>query len=322
MNKLLLGVMQGAGHSGTLWALTSSILLDIMDETQGADFHSPYPNRPGCQQTGKAFVDDTALWWILRMGLLFMTLTTLMQQTAQRWARLIHATTGGALNLLLVLKCFWYVIQWYYTSTTGIPRMCKIQADDPTIDVSPGDDPLRTQSIKHVEVTKGMRTLGICLAPDGNDFDEFKHRMEEATMMRDRLKTAQLNREHVAIGFRAIWQMKLKYRLGATCFSKKKQGYKLQARYLPTFLSKRMGINRTTATAVRHGPTSLGSMNVIYLETEEAVEHTRKLMISHLRKEDELGRMIQMSIDHLQIQAGTTWAVRPKPTRKEGTTVC
>jgi hypothetical protein len=41
--------------------------------------------------------------------------------------------------------------------------MCKrIQADDPTIaDVSPGDDPLCTQSIKRVEVTKGMQTLGV-----------------------------------------------------------------------------------------------------------------------------------------------------------------
>jgi hypothetical protein len=77
--------------------------------------------------------------------------------------------------------------------------MCKIQADNPSIDVSPGDDPLRTQSIKRVEVTKGMRTLGVRLVPKGNDFDEFQHRMEEATMMRDRLKTAPLNREHVAI---------------------------------------------------------------------------------------------------------------------------
>jgi hypothetical protein len=85
MNKLLFSVMQGAGgHSGTLWALTSSILLDIMDETQGAEFHSPYPNRPGCHRTGEAFVDDTALW-ILRMGLTFMMLMTMMQQTAQRW---------------------------------------------------------------------------------------------------------------------------------------------------------------------------------------------------------------------------------------------
>jgi hypothetical protein len=56
MNKLLLGVMQGAGHSGTLWAFTSSILLDIMDKTQGAEFHSPYPNRPGCHRTGESLL--------------------------------------------------------------------------------------------------------------------------------------------------------------------------------------------------------------------------------------------------------------------------
>jgi hypothetical protein len=68
MNKLLLGIlMQGAGHSGRLWALTSSIILGIMAETQGAEFHSPYPNQPGCQRTGEAFVDDTALW-IIRIG--------------------------------------------------------------------------------------------------------------------------------------------------------------------------------------------------------------------------------------------------------------
>jgi hypothetical protein len=55
-------------------------------------------------------------------------------------------------------------------------------------------------------------------------------------------------------------------------------------------------------------PTSLGGMNVIHLETEQAVGHT-KLMVSHLRKEDEVGRMLQTSIDQLQIQAGTSWAV-------------
>jgi hypothetical protein len=58
--------------------------------------------------------------------------------------------------------------------------------------------------------------------------------------------------------------------------------------------------------AVWHGPTtSLGSMNVIHLKTKQAVELT-KLMISHLRKEDEIGQMIQTSIDNLQIQAGTS----------------
>jgi hypothetical protein len=94
LNKLLLGVMQqGAGHSGSLWALTSSIILDsIMDEAQGADFHPPYyPECAGCQRTaGEAFVDDIALWiaWtlpVVQLGLMFMMLAdhALMQQSAQ-----------------------------------------------------------------------------------------------------------------------------------------------------------------------------------------------------------------------------------------------
>jgi hypothetical protein len=55
--------------------------------------------------------------------------------------------------------------------------------------------------------------------------------------------------------------------------------------------------------------------SVTHLETEQAVEHA-KLMVSHIRKEDETGRMLQTSIDHLQIQAGTSWAVLSQPGQK------
>jgi hypothetical protein len=58
----LLGVMQGAGHSGALWALESSVMLDQMESADGATFHSPYPDRPSCKRHGEAFVDDASLW--------------------------------------------------------------------------------------------------------------------------------------------------------------------------------------------------------------------------------------------------------------------
>ena len=32
----ILGVMQGAGHSCTLWALTSSVMFEKMEDTHGA----------------------------------------------------------------------------------------------------------------------------------------------------------------------------------------------------------------------------------------------------------------------------------------------
>jgi hypothetical protein len=37
----ILGVIQGSGHAGAGWALTSSVMLDEMEMTTGAMFHSP-----------------------------------------------------------------------------------------------------------------------------------------------------------------------------------------------------------------------------------------------------------------------------------------
>ena len=87
----------------------------------------------------------------------------------------------------------------------------------------------------------------------------------------------------------------IQYPLGATYFTAK-QCQKLQAVYLPSFLSK-MGINQTTATAVCHGPTSLGGLNIFHLKTEQGVMQT-KMVISHLRKNDEVGHLLKISKDH------------------------
>jgi hypothetical protein len=56
-------------------------------------------------------------------------------------------------------------------------------------------------------------------------------------------------------------------------------------------------------------------MDIFNLETEQAVQHT-KLMTSHLRHDDDIGRMIKNSIDHLQVQAGTSWTVLSRAGKK------
>jgi hypothetical protein len=53
-------------------------------------------------------------------------------------------------------------------------------------------------------------------------------------------------------------------------------------------------------------------MDIFNLETEQAVQHT-KLVISHLRNDDDIRRMSHNSIDHLQRQAGTTWPALSQP---------
>jgi hypothetical protein len=228
-----------------------------------------------------------------------------MQITAQRWERLLYAT-GGALNHA---KCFWYGIEWHFTPA-GAPKMVSSTDDDLHIHLTSGSDTTNPAAIQRVPTSTGKRTLGVRLTPDGNDNDEFAYRIQQASTMNKRVAAAPLGREHIGIGFRAIWRMMIQYPLGATCFTKK-QCNSLQAKYLPTFLSK-MGINRTTSKAVRHGPPHLGGMEIYDLNTEQGVIHT-KLVVAHLRKQDPVGRTLSISLDHLQLQAGVSWPVLSQP---------
>ena len=100
--------------------------------------------------------------------------------------------------------------------------------------------------------------------------------------------------------------MIIQYPLDATCFSEQ-QCDRIQSKYLPTFLS-RMGINRSMATAVRHGPLDFGGVDIFSLGTEQGIQHT-KMLLSHVRKQDQVGQMIAISLNHLQLQAGISWPV-------------
>jgi hypothetical protein len=95
------------------------------------------------------------------------------------------------------------------------------QPDDPEIQLTSGADLNTYHNIQGIKITKGIQTLGVRLAPNGNDNDEFNHQLTDATKMWDRLKLASLNQKQVGVGFCLIWMMKLQYLLGATCFTHK-----------------------------------------------------------------------------------------------------
>ena len=151
------------------------------------------------------------------MGMLLSTAIMLMRQTAQRWERLLFAM-GGALNHK---KCYWYGIQWTFTPTGHSKMMNEPGEDDPDILLTAGNDTNNATPIERVNTSIGKRTLGVRLAPDGNDRDELKYRQQQATKMQQKIAAAPLGREYIGIGFRTIWQAMIQYPLGATCFTDK-----------------------------------------------------------------------------------------------------
>jgi hypothetical protein len=99
---------------------------------------------------------------------------------------------------------------------------------------------------------------------------------------------------------------KFKYPLGAMCFTEKECA-SIQSKFLPTVLLK-MGINRSTPTEVCSGPMYYAGMDVPELWTIQG-SSKNKLMIGHLRKSDVIGNNLQVELDCLQLQAGTSWNV-------------
>jgi hypothetical protein len=103
-----------------------------------------------------------------------------MQSKAQSWERLCHAL-GGALNLT---KTFFFAVGWKFCKN-GQPVM-RMNADDPeiAIELTQGANHAATMPITRVEATEGKRTLGVRLAPSGNDTTEYQYHLQEATRLR------------------------------------------------------------------------------------------------------------------------------------------
>ena len=94
--------------------------------------------------------------------------------------------------------------------------------------------------------------------------------------------------------------------LPITCFTDK-QCDDIQGTYLPTFLSH-MGINQKTTQSIQSGPAIYSGMAIPKFKNTQGAG-AGKLLISHLRKDDNVGQIISDSLDALQIHAGTSWPV-------------
>jgi len=193
---VLLGLLQGSAAVGAIWAVNSSMLLDLLDAAfPKARFPSPRAH-VYTERNSEAFVDDTSLW-NTAMTQTLAALAVVAKQKAQRWENLVHVA-GGGLNML---KNFYYAITWKW-KPTGEAVMCT-KDDNPDISISltSGTDKVNRHAIPRIEITEGKRTIGVQLDPLGTDDTEYKYRLEQATSIRSRLLRAPLNKESTKIGF-------------------------------------------------------------------------------------------------------------------------
>jgi hypothetical protein len=146
------------------------VQFDVLDkQIPMAVFPSPQPSLYTAHN-GEGFVDDVTLSETLLTSEL-REVQERMQAKAQAWERGVHVA-GGTLNLL---KTIFFAVSWNFQKN-GQPVMRTISEDpDIAINMTQGNNRTRTMPITRVEPTTGHQTLGVRLAPSGNDKTEYQY---------------------------------------------------------------------------------------------------------------------------------------------------
>jgi len=179
------GIGQGNGTGPQIWAAVSSPLFDILRSEGFIALLIGAISGQSRKLAGFAFVDDTDLIVTDSADSVFAVVQK-MQDSVATWEALLSAT-GGA---LVPEKCFWYLISFEFQGSKW--HYDKQRAPQP-IEVRNADG--QKTVIPQLPVTEARRTLGVRLAPDGNNQAELEHLMTTATQWFTAMKAGRLTHE-------------------------------------------------------------------------------------------------------------------------------
>ena len=305
---ILLGTMQGSTASPAIWLAVCNVILKALEGKAPGLVFTSADGSLRHHRTGEAFVDDTDLWVNAEaLGDLEATeenITAAIQLTAQVWERLLTAT-GGA---LAHSKCKWAQASWKWKSS----GTCKLA----TIEESPGKIMLTSgTSTEEIEITrvnpsKGICTLGVRTAMDGDNKDELEHRKQQAQTVKQRVIHAPLTRAHASLALHNVWKLQIGYSLGITTLSMN-ECEEIQSIFSQTFASK-MGYRGTMPSQVRYGPEKYGGAAVPSIYAMQGRKHV-EMFLGHMRADDIGADLLRISQSYTQLEAGTSKHVMQYP---------
>ena len=125
--------------------------------------------------------------------------------------------------------------------------------------------------------------------------------------IKTKIAAAPLGREHIRIGFQAIWRMVIQYPLGVTCFTANNSAPESnQNTYRPFY-------HEWELIAARPTLFDTDRLNmaawIFFLWAPSRAYNTLKCLSHMCENRIRSARMLSISLDHLQLQAGVSWPV-------------
>jgi hypothetical protein len=255
------GVLQGNGASPSIWVAVSTPLLNMMRQAN----HGMHIQSAITQQQSNivafAFVDDTDLVQG-QMGGVNITTEEVMQEMQEailRWEGGLKAT-GGA---IVPEKSFVYPIDFKFTPA-GKVKYKTVQEINARFEVPNAQDQII--ALKQLEANEASETLGVFLAPDGNNDAAKEALLAKANLWSELVHKGHLNAEDVMRAMDSTITQTLNYSLPALTLSEK-ECTRIMAPILNVALPQSK-VCRTFPRKVVYGPKSMMGLgkNDLYLK--------------------------------------------------------
>ena len=290
------GVLQGNGASPSIWVAVSTPLLNMMRQAN----HGMQIVSAISQETSTilafAFVDDTDLIQG-HMGNIDITAEDVMHdmQTAiSRWEGGLKAT-GGA---LVPEKSYVYPIDFNFDNT-GKATYKSIQDIDTYFEVPNADGNMI--ELRQFEASKANETLGVFLAPDGNNSDAKEALLEKSRLWSELIHKGHLKASDVMLAMDTTIVKALQYPLPALTLTEK-ECTSIMAPILDVALPNAQ-VCRTYPRAVVYGPKSLMGLGKTDLYVKQGTMQIGMLH-QYLHTETMTGELLRANIEAIKIHIG------------------
>ena len=291
----LQGIYQGNGAGPLIWAVVSSPLLEILRAEGCGTFFKACLDKEEIRLAGYAFVDDTDLIQTGRGNETAAEVAQEMQRGLSLWEGLVNAT-GGA--LVVEDKSTWWLLDftwhedgsWSYTPIPDAPA--ELWATD--IDG-------RRKALSRREAHSAFETLGVHLAPDGQQQTAFTELKAKAELWASGIKKARLSFEDAWYAWQSTILRSLEYPLAALSLTES-QCDRLMAIVKSVALPK-SGLVRSFPKHVLHAPLSHLGLDIPNLYTTQIGAHLQ-IMVQHGERDTLTGQLLRGSIQALTLEVG------------------
>lgn len=293
--KPVQGSGQGNGASPTIWALISTPLLNMVRTLGfGVSLKAPL-TKEETKFVGCSFVDDTDL---LQTAPSPSTPLTQCQQNMQQfidaWSGGLRAT-GGA---LVPSKSWIYPIEFVF-DRKGNPSYK--DPNDMNLQFTVKDSQNERQPLRTIHPSSAKETLGVYLAPDGNEKGQIEYLKNKITKWVEKVRKNHISKIHAYTALTTTIYKTLEYPTPATTISEK-QWAKLLAPLYKCGLQAN-GICSTISKKIREGPRVCMSLQMKCMYKVQEISKMEKYLTFRSQK-GILGNMIRLSEELLRIETG------------------